>query len=467
MSCSPILSLKARWALLFVVLSAPASISAGELRAEGLLADRLSQPIGLNTPLTLKETLKKVRANDFSLARFGIDARSYRSEADASDYLPDPVLFAAVQSVPTDTFKLDQEPMTQLRFGVRQMFPKGDTLDLKKDMSLINGDIQDIQKNLLWQKLKLNTETAWLEAWYWQKNKQLIEKDRVFLIQVQDFIQSLYQIGAKDQSDLIGAQLELIKLDERQIEADRQYKQYRYMLNTLANENLLGGPLSQDLVLIDQIGIDLSNSESVISRLLKHPEVRVLDQRVDLFEKKVDLAEQSFEPLWGLEFSYGLRDGVNNDGSNRADFLSAGLSVQLPLFTLGKQNSELSAARYKQESIQNNRLELIQKMRYQLESVHQQYISTVNQRQLYENQILPTLAKQKESALNSYESDKGDFRTVTELFIKELNTKIKHQRLQVNEQLMIAKMNYWIGFDSEGPEKDATYNEQTAGELTQ
>lgn len=459
MSCSPIMSLKVRWALFFVVLSAPVSVI-----SEELLADSLRSPAGLNSTLTLKQSLKKVRSNDLSLVRFGIDARSYRAEADSNDYLPDPVLFAAVQSIPTDTFDLEQEPMTQLRFGVRQMFPKGDSLDIKKDMSLINSGIQGIKQNLRWQKLKLNTETAWLEAWYWQKNKQLIEEDRVFLIQVQDFIQSLYQVGAKDQSDLIGAQLELIKLDEKQIEADRKFRKYRHRLNTLANETLLGDQLSQSLAQVDQIGLDLSDTASVVARLLKHPEVRVLDERVELFEKKVNLAEQAFEPIWGLELSYGLRGGENMDGSNRADFLSAGLSVQLPLFTQGKQNSELSAARLKQEAIQNNRLELIQKMRFQLESVHQQYLSTVNQRQLYENYILPTLAKQKESALNSYESDKGDFRTVTELFIKELNTKIKHQRLQVNEQLMIAKMNYWIGLDAD----EAARNKKLAiGELTQ
>ena len=81
--------------------------------------------------------------------------------------------------------------------------------------------------------------------------------------------------------------------------------------------------------------------------------------------------------------------------------------------------------------------------------------------------ILPTLVKQKESALNSYESDKGDFRTVTELFIKELNTKIKHQRLRVNEQLMIAKMNYWVGFDYDESENNSPSKEINSGELTQ
>jgi hypothetical protein len=442
------------------MLIAPASVV-----SEDRFSDKLTAPNVFNTELSLDYTLEKVRSNDLSLVRFGIDAKVHAAEAESNDYLPDPVLFAALQSIPTDTFDLDQEPMTQLRFGVRQMFPKGKSLEIKKDLSLINSGIQSIQQQLRWQKLKLKAETAWLEAWYWQKNRQLIEEDRVFLEQVRDFVQSLYQVGAKDQSDLIGAQLKLIMLDEKRIEADRQFNWFRQTLDTLANEALVGRQLSGSLVHIDKVGIDLSDSESIIRRLLKHPEILVLDQRIHLSEKKVDLAEQNFEPSWGAEFSYGLRGGVNIDGSNRADFLSAGVNVQVPLFTQGKQHNELRAAKYKQESIKNRREESLHKMHFQLENIHQQYLSTVEQRQLYENKILPTLTKQKDSALNSYESDKGDFRTVTELFIKELNTKIKHQRLQVNEQLMIAKMNYWIGFDDDEPEINSPSNFDLGGDL--
>jgi len=462
MSCSPKMNLKVRWALSFIVLTLPVAVF-----SEEQLVEKMSASYGSNSTLSLNDTLEKVRSNDLSLVRFGIDAQAHLAVAEANDYLPDPVLFAGAQNFPTDTFDFDQEPMTQLRFGVRQMFPKGESLEIKKNVSLINAEIQGIKQKLRWQKLKLNTETAWLEAWYWQKNKQLIEEARVFLEQVRDFIQSLYQVGAKDQSDLIGAQLKLIKLDEKQIEADRQFNLYRRKLDTLANEFLVGNKISQTLVNINSVGIDISNPEAIMSRLLQHPEVLVLAEQVDLFEQKVNLAELAFDPSWGVELSYGLRGGNNMDGSNRADFLSAGVSVQLPLFTQGKQNNELSAAKYQQQSIQNRRVELLQKMRFQLENVHQQYLSTVKQRQLYENQILPTLVKQKESALNSYESDKGDFRTVTELFIKELDTKIKHQRLSVNEQLMIAKMDYWIGFDIDESQKNNPSNERTRGELYQ
>jgi outer membrane protein TolC len=132
------------------------------------------------------------------------------------------------------------------------------------------------------------------------------------------------------------------------------------------------------------------------------------------------------------------------NGNDRADLLTAGLSVQLPLFSKSQKSQTVRSIKYKQASVENKRLELLQKVRFDLENMAQQYRTTLAQRQLYENQILPTLAKQKESAIQSYESDKGDFRVVTDLYLKEQSTKIKLQRLQVNEQILISKMNYWL-----------------------
>ena len=73
---------------------------------------------------------------------------------------------------------------------------------------------------------------------------------------------------------------------------------------------------------------------------------------------------------------------------------------------------------------------------------------TQAQRQLFQTKILPTLVNQKSSALQSYESDKGDLRVVTDLYLQEQSTRIKLARLRVNEQLILSKMNYWLSSDS-------------------
>ena len=125
--------------------------------------------VSIAEELSLTDVLYAVKKNDFRLKQLQEESQAFLAESEAAAYLPDPTVFAAIQSLPTDTFDFDQEPMTQLRVGVRQMFPKGDMLDIKSDMSGIQSDLQLTASELRWLELKKQSEQAWLEAWYWQK----------------------------------------------------------------------------------------------------------------------------------------------------------------------------------------------------------------------------------------------------------------------------------------------------------
>lgn len=397
--------------------------------------------------LSLESVLYLIKQNDFRLKQLQQESDAHSLEADAFSYLPDPTVFAAIQSLPTDTFALDQEPMTQLRIGVKQMFPKGDVLDIRSDMSLIKADLQLKQSQLRWLMRKKEGEQAWLEAWYWQRNLTLLDEDDVFLSQVQEFIQSLYEVGAKNQSDLIGADVELIKLKEKRIEANRQYQIFRQQLNRLANETLSGEHLAKSLPDLAQKDFTTFQNEEIDSYLLTHPRVTLLNQNMVMADKKVDLVQQDFEPAWGIEVSYGLRDGDNMDGSERADFFSAGVNMQIPLFSDGKQRQNTLAAKHRLQVAQLKRDEVLSEMRFEVESLLQQYRFTHKQRELYETEILPTLEEQKKSALQSYESDQGNFQFVLALYLKQQSAKAMHQRLRVNEQKHISSLNYLLGLD--------------------
>jgi hypothetical protein len=433
MNSIPVVRCVCIFSLLFFISSPGFSHS-----KEGIQALKTNQS---SPTLSLTGALVKVFQNDYQLVRSSIEAQSFEAEAESKNILPDPIFFAAMQNIPTDTFDLDQEAMTQFRIGVKQMFPKGDSLNLNKNIVLHNQAAQHLIQKQRILKLRQQTEMAWLEAWFWQKNKSLIEEDRIFLTQILDFMQSVYQLGGNNQSDLIGAELELIKLDEKILEADRRFQTFRHELNTLANEVL------SNLSLNDSIDIlpfqKLPTETDLYSLLSSHPKFLILDENIAQLSDKVTLSEQDYEPQWGVELSYGYRQDMPN-GMGRADLVTAGVSVQLPLFSKSQKSLSVRAIKYKQASVENERLELLQKVRFELENLAQQYRTTMAQRQLYEQKILPTLAEQKASAIQSYESDKGDFRVVTDLYIKEQSTRIKQQRLHVNEQLLISKMNYWL-----------------------
>jgi len=393
--------------------------------------------------LTIARLLNVIQMNDLTLARMAMQSDAHLADAGADSALPDPVLFAATQNLPTDTFDVDQEPMTQLRVGIRQMFPKGEALSLRRDIAMTRAGLEIVRQKLRWRELIRRAEATWLEAWYWQKVQTQIEEDRIFLLQVQEFIQSLYEVGGRDQSDLIGARLELLKLDDRLINARRNYRAYRDDINMLANEDLSALGLPHALPELPGREDRPLNDDSLAQTLLGHPRLEMMDEQIREKQHQQSLAETALDPDWGIEVSYGIRDGENPDGSDRPDFLSAGISMQLPLFTRSQQQEGVKAVRHRKAAIELEKREILQQSLFEVRKLLGQQRAIQAQLALYEDEILPTLSEQKQSALQNYESDKGDFRQVMALFLKEQDARLTFHRLQVDEQIMRSNIRYW------------------------
>lgn len=385
--------------------------------------------------LTLQHAFDAAVTGDPALERFDQEQRAYMAESRAVDHWPDPTVFLAAQNLPIDSFAMNQEPMTQLRAGLRQMLPRGDSLTIKQNVLQTQAHQSDVQQQAYRAGLKRDIEIAWYDAWFWQKKQTLLREDAVFLEQVIDFIDSLYQVGARDQSDLLGARLELLKLEELEIEASRHYLHFRHELDRLTAQTLKGD-VGGDLPLID---LDTSRFPD----FSQHPEFRLLELRVDITSDQVRLAEQAYQPMWGFEVSYGMRQGDNMDGSDRVDFASAGVSVQLPLFSPGRVDGEVQAAQARGRAEQLRRDEYLLRVAQQYRKLKSQAERLQAQLSLYQKDVLPLLREQKQAALQAYQADRGDFKRVSELYRKEQAARIAEQSLLVESRKLQAQLAYW------------------------
>jgi len=431
MFCSPAVNTKVHWALLFVVLIGPTQ----------LLADQLRKLDSLKKTLSLNDALLAVKGSNLSLISFDYDAQADHAEAESNNYFPDPTLFVAAQNLPTDTFKFDQEPMTQLRFGVRQAIPAGDTLQIKYDTLQMKSEMKYTMQDRRWLRLKRATEQGWFEAWYWQKALEIFEQDAVFLKQTLDITRSLYEVGVRDQSDVLGAELEIVQLQEKRIDAQQNFLEFRNKLNTLAQQKITPWLLSMSF---NKFNFQEIPVHTLQAKLEMHPDIMHKSHSIHISTQNIKLAEQSYAPRWSLEASYGLRSGENNDKSDRPDFFSAGVNVQVPLFSASSQDSKVRSARKRQLSAESARADALESMVFEYIDVQQKYLISLDQSKLYEFKILPTLAQQKTSILTAYQSDRLDFNRVLRVYLKEQSSRLKYQRILVNQQKMLSKLNYWL-----------------------
>ena len=83
-------------------------------------------------PLRLEDAVAMaLSARDPAAERFEAKAEALEDRAVAEAQLPDPTARVGLANFPVDTLAFEQEPMTQIQAGLRQEFPKGDTMTFK------------------------------------------------------------------------------------------------------------------------------------------------------------------------------------------------------------------------------------------------------------------------------------------------------------------------------------------------
>ena len=281
----------------------------------------------------------------------------------------------------------------------------------------------------------------WLEAYRNKHAIRLIEKDRELFEHLVDVAESSYTsvVGKTQQQDLVRAQLELTRLDDR-----LTVLQQRQEMSLAKLTEWLPGIGPEGITLSDTLPVlALNSSEQIAQVLLAHPRIKTFDQKIAATGTGVELAKQKYRPQWGLNASYGYRDDTPL-GVERSDFFSLGVSFDVPLFTSNRQDREVQAAQATEAAMRTEKVLALRSMRASFESA-QSRLKRLNQRKaLYEERLLKEIHDQAEASLTAYTNDAGDFAEVVRARIAELNANIDFLNINIDRLLTITELNYFL-----------------------
>lgn len=113
--------------------------------------------------LTLVDAIDlAVAQDDPSVSQFRAQARGQREAAEADAQLPDPRVRFGIANLATDTFNFNQEPMTQLQFGVHQTIPTAGRRRYQRARGEANGEVLDQMAAARALVLTMEIENLWL-----------------------------------------------------------------------------------------------------------------------------------------------------------------------------------------------------------------------------------------------------------------------------------------------------------------
>jgi len=358
----------------------------------------------------------------------------------AAEQLPDPLLKLGLMSLPTDTFHLGQEAMTQVQVGLIQKFPRGHTRALSAQQ--IRQRSEGLDETVVEQKLGilLDVREQFLET---IKQQHLLtinaEAIRVFS-ELADVTQDYYATGKVNQEDVFQASVEVAKVEERAQRILQEEDRARARLATWIGE-VAYLDLAQDWPPLATPSSDAEIQEN----LKNHPRILALNKNIAASETGVELARQKYKPEFSLDVTYGGRGGTGPDGTSRPDLLSAMVVMDLPLFHKNRQDRVTAASIAQSSAAMYTRDDVYRRMLREIDL----HASTLRRQQerfsLFNTILVPESEASSVASFEAYQSSVGDLTTLLRAQLTEFELRLDQARLQAEILKTQARLLYLEG----------------------
>ncbi|MEA5446713.1 TolC family protein [Gammaproteobacteria bacterium AB-CW1] len=402
-------------------------------------------PLKADSPEVPTDRLDLSRAEALALDRdAGLEELAHRAEAVrdravSAGALPDPEMSLGFSNLPVDSFDLEDDMMAMVMVGVRQRFPAGQSRQLSREQGELAGRGVDAEYQAREREVKRQLRLAWNDWAYATRQLELARQEQENFEELVSITRSRYRSGLGSQRDLSRARLERAAVEERILMLEEERDAARAELVRWT------GSLPRDISPGEGELPALAALDTLIERLPDHPLLQAAQRQIEVADKGVEIARQSYRPSWMIEASYGHRRARDMDDGRASDMASLMVGFSLPLFTRDRQDRELSAARAESRADHYRRMDRLHEMQGQLEREYARYQRQQQLASLYEERLLDEAAESVSLEFSAYRADRGDFRDLIRARVAELDYRLR--LLEVKQRLNSSRieLNYLAG----------------------
>lgn len=343
------------------------------------------------------------------LAAIEHQVAALEKEAVAAGVWDDPRIGFGLLNLPTDTFRLDQEAMTQKQITVSQRLPWFGKLDFKTQQAALKA-IQK-KKTLQAQRLKLFRRIAgrYYELGFVTDSLKINTKMLRLLDQIIQVANTRYATGKGLQQDVLQAQVEQSRLIEEHNSLEKKVAVIQARLQELVGQPGMAPVTPPSIEVLPNFELRTAQWRETVTA--RHPELQVRQVAVDLSRVAVDLARKAYWPDPDLRLAYGQRD-ADPSGRERADFASASVMFSIPLWKDKKQDSRLDAAKKRYDAAMARYRELAQELPHRVSSAAIEAETLAKNHALYSGGLMVQAEQWSRAAISAYGVGKVDFATM-------------------------------------------------------
>lgn len=387
------------------VLAAMAFVAAPVHAAEG--AEQKPGAYVLPTDPVLDRLIQESFAARPEL-RAGEDlVRAQREAAIQAGALPDPSLSLGIQNDSFTSIEIGKMETSYVSAMASQTFPWPGKLGLREKISELGTDVArtDVARTRL--TIEADVRRAYLDLVLVRDRKRLLDRLRELWRQSEQVAMARYEAGEGSQADVLRAQLERGRLQQRQYSLDSEE---RIRLQTL--NRLRGRPLDESIettvVLKDLPLADLGTADRALNDALERsPEIAALRIGTDQAKQTVALARRSYYPDLAVGAGVMFRGPM-------PPMWQATVSIPLPVYAGSKQSRAVAEGQAR-ASAERERLEaLVQLLGERVKEREAAWTALRDTVELYRKGLLVQSSATAESTLSQYQVGRVGFASVSE-----------------------------------------------------
>ena len=350
--------------------------------------------------------------------------------------LEDPMLSLNFSNIPLNIPAFGKEMNAGGMLSIAQKLPLSEKLELKGKASLLisNAILIDIEEKT--NSIIKSVKNDFFELNYTNKIIELNEKAKKLLKEIQKLAETKYSVGQAAQQDILKVAIQISKTNQKIIELKQKKNDLLLTLNYHLYHDLVKTFDSSDISQISYEKLKLTDLENLAIK--NRPLLKKGELEIQMAETDISMAKLDFFPDFEVMLGYGF-------SQDRADMVSGGVSINLPVWYKDKQNNRLKetevtllASKSGYEAMKNevlfNTKALLNKIKNQKE------ISDL----LNKGMILQGEAYLK-SSIASYQNGKGDFMSVLDSQMTLLDYKMALYMSLLEQWMALSELEFEIG----------------------
>lgn len=396
-----------------------------------------------NVSLSLPQAEKIALQRDLIIQSQMVMSEALTERSVSADRWADPVFKVGALAVPLDTFDLEQEPMTQIVLGYKQMLPRGDSAKIKSKKWLSQAGLMDANKITREAMLKKQVRKAWLKVYLKEGARDIVKTNTELFKQLVTVSQSQYVAGRKKQQDVLQAEVEFSLIEDQLEKVESELEVARAALARWVGVENAALSINDSTDFLDDLM--LSEQQMSLNLLKQHPSIGQRDAMIDIAKQDVGLAREKKSTQWGFDINYGIRQGENPSGSDRPDFMSMMVMMSVPVFTADKQDRDIVASKLTLQAKKYQRQDTLRSLNSKLNQVKARWYKTIDRISRYKEKVLPQAKQNSAAAMSAYQSGVGSFIALTRARVSEFKAQLSHLKLTVEKANVLTEIRYLVG----------------------